>query len=77
MQIRISDCIPYTIVSLDVTYPPVHFSNPNQGGEIPFVPCREPPQNKTSGTTSKELILEEEVEEYLKKEATKENPQKP
>ena len=72
-KIRISDCIPYTIVPSNVTNRPIHFSNPNPGGEIPYLPCRAPPQNKTSDTTSsKELTLEEEVEEHLKKEAAKE-----
>ena len=28
-QIRISDCIPYTIVPHDVIDPPIPFSNPN------------------------------------------------
>ena len=28
-QIRISECIPYTIVPPDVPDPPIHFSNPN------------------------------------------------
>ena len=76
-QIRISDCIPYTIVPPDVTDPPIHFSNPNLGGEIHFVPCRAPPQNKTYGTIRKEeLTPEEEVEEYSKKEASKEKSSK-
>ena len=77
LEIRIFNCIPYTIVPLNVIDPLIHFSNPNQGGEIPFVPCRSPPQNKTFGTTrSKELTLEEEIEEYLKKEAAKEKSSK-
>ena len=76
-QIRISECIPYTIVSQDVTDPPLPFSNPNPGGEIPFLPYKAPSQNKTSGTTrSKELTPKEEVEEYLKKEAAKEKSSK-
>ena len=76
-QIRIFYCIPYTIVPQDVTYPPIQFYNPNLGGEIPFVPCSAPPQNKTSCTTrSKELTSEEEVKEYLKKEAAKEKSSK-
>ena len=76
-QIRISDCIPYTIVPPDVTDPLIHFSHPNPSGEIPFVPCRAPPQNKTSGTIRKEeLTPEEEVEEYLIKEAVKEKSSK-
>ena len=76
-QIRIFDCIPYTIVPQDVTDPPIHFSNPNPGGEIPFVSCKAPSQNKTSGTIRrKELTPVEEVEEYLKKEAAKEKSSK-
>ena len=76
-QIRISECIPYTIVSQNVTDPPIPFSNPNPGGEIPFMPYKAPSQNKTSSTTRNiELTLEEEVEEYLKKEATKEKSSK-
>ena len=76
-QIRISDCIPYTIVPPDVTDPPINFSNPNPGGEIPLVPCRAPPQNKSSGTIRrKKLTPIKEVEEYLKKEAAKEKSSK-
>ena len=76
-QIRMSDFILYIIVPHDVTDPPIPFSNPNSGGEIPFVPCKAPSQNKTSGTTrSKELTPEKEVEEYLKKEAAKEKSSK-
>ena len=76
-QIRISNCIPYTIVPQSVSNPPIHFSNPNPGGEVPFVPCKAPPQNTTSGTIRrKELTLVEEVEEYLKKEAAKEKSSK-
>ena len=77
-QIRISDCISYTIVPQDVIDPPIPFSNPNPGNEIPFVPCKAPSQNKTSGTIGKkELTPVEEVEEYLKMEAAKEKPQNP
>ena len=72
-QIRISYLIPYTIVPLNVTDPPIHFSNPNPGGEIPFVLCKAPPENKTSGTIRKEeLTPEKEIKEYLKKEVAKE-----
>ena len=57
----------------DVLDPPNHFSNLNLSGEILFVPCKAPHQNKTSNTTrSKELTPEEEVEEFYKKEAAKE-----
>ena len=60
-------------MSQDVTDPPIPFSNLNLGGEISFMPYKAPSQNKTFGTTrSKELTPEEEVEEYLKKEAAKE-----
>ena len=77
LKIRIFDCIPYTIVPQDVTNPPIPFSNPNAGGEIPFVPCKAPSQNKTSSTIGKkELTLVEEVEEYLKIEAAKETTSK-
>ena len=76
-QIRISDCIPYTIVPQDVTGPPIPFSNPNPSGEIPFVPCKAPSQNKTSSTIKKkELTPLEEIEEYLKMEAAKEKASK-
>ena len=76
-QIRISDCIPYTIVPQDVIGPPIHFSNPNPSEEIPFIPCKAPSQNKTSGTIRrKELTPLEEVEQYLKKEAAKEKSSK-
>ena len=49
-QIRISNCIPYTIVPQDVTGPSIPFSKPNPSGEIPFVPCKAPSQNKNSST---------------------------
>ena len=76
-QIRISDCIPYTIVPQDVTDPPIPFSNLNSGEEIPFVPCKEPSQNKIFGTIGKkELTPVEEVEEYLKMETDKEKASK-
>ena len=74
-QIRISDCLPYTIRPQNVTDPPIPFSNLNAGGEIPFIPCKAPSQNKTSSTIEKkELTPVEEVEQHLK-EAAKENPQ--
>ena len=72
-QIRIFNRIPYTIVPQDVINPPIPFFNLNPGGEIPFVPCKAPSQNKTSGTIRrKELSPVEEVEEYLKIIETKE-----
>ena len=39
-KIRISDCMPYTIVPQDVTGPQIPFSNSNPGEETPFVPCK-------------------------------------
>ena len=74
-QIRISDCVPYTIVSRGVTSPPIPFSNPNPEEERPYEPCKAPAQSKTpSATGKKELTLVEEVEEYLRMEAAKEKP---
>ena len=55
-KIRISDCIPCIIVPQDVTHPPILFSNLNPGGEIPFVPCKAPSQNKTSSTIGKKEL---------------------
>ena len=76
-QIRISDCIPYTIVPWDVIDPPIPFSNPNPGGEIPFIPCKALSQNKTSGTIRRnELSPVEELEKYSKMESTKEKAPK-
>ena len=73
LQIRISYYMPYTIVPRDVTGPPIPFSNPNQSEETPSEPCKAPSQNKTSSAIGrKELTPVEEVEEYLKMEATKE-----
>ena len=68
-QIRISDCVPYTVVPLGVTNPPIPFSNPNPDGEGPSEPCKEPAKNKAPGATKKkELTPVEEVEEYLRME---------
>ena len=39
-QIRIFDCVPYTIVPQDVTDPPIPFSNLNLSNETPSVPCK-------------------------------------
>ena len=72
-QIRISDCVPYTIVPQGVTNPLIPFSNPTPEEERSFKPCKAPVQNKTpSATGKKELTLVEEVEEYLIMEAAKE-----
>ena len=72
-QIRISNCVPYTIVPQGVTNPPIPFSNPNPKEEISSEPCKAPVQNKTPSVTgNKELTLVEEVKEYLRMEAAKE-----
>ena len=39
-QIRISDCVPYTVVPQGVTNPPIPFSNPNPNEEGPSEPCK-------------------------------------
>ena len=72
-QIRISDCVLYTIVPQVVTNPPIPFSNLDPDEERPSEPCKALAQNKTpSETRKKELTLVEEVEEYLRMEAAKE-----
>ena len=38
-QIRILDCRPYTIVSHDVTDPPIPYTNPDSVGAGPSAPC--------------------------------------
>ena len=72
-QIRILDCMPFIIVPLGVTNPPIPFSNPNLEEEMPSKPCKAPVQNKIPSTIGKEeLTPVEEVEEYLRMEAAKE-----
>ena len=73
-QIRISDCVPYTVVPQGVTNLPISFSNPNPEEERPSEPCKEPTQNETPSATrkKKELTQVEEVEEYLRMEVAKE-----
>ena len=76
-QIRILDCVPYTIVPQGVTNPPIPFSNVTPEEERSFELCKAPVQNKTpSATGKKELSPVEEVEEYLRMEATKEKTSK-
>ena len=70
-QIRISDCVPYTIVPLGETNPILPFLNPNPAREGLFEPYKEPVKNKAPGV-KKDLSLVEEVEEYLRREAAKE-----
>ena len=41
-QIRISDCVPYTIVPQGVTNPPIPFSKPNPEEEISSEPFKAP-----------------------------------
>ena len=72
-QIRISDCVPYTIVPPGEKNPVLPFLNPNPAKEEPSEPCKEPTKNKVpSVTKKKELTPVEEVEEYLRMEAAKE-----
>ena len=52
-QIRISDCVPYTIVPRGVTNPSIPFSNPNLEEEISSKPCKAPVQNKTPSAIGK------------------------
>ena len=72
-QIRISDCVPYTVVPQGVTNPPIPFSNSNPNKEGPSEPYKEPTKNKALGATKmKKLTPVEKVEEYLRMEAAKE-----
>ena len=52
-QIRISDCVPYTVVPQGITNSPIPFSNPNPEEERPSEPCKEPAQNKTPSSIRK------------------------
>ena len=45
-QIRISDCVPYTIVPPKETNPVLPFLNPNPAREGPSEPYKEPVKNK-------------------------------
>ena len=51
-QIRISDCVPYTVVppGLEITNVPKNFSNPNLVEPEPLAPCRVLPQDETYRT---------------------------
>ena len=75
-QIRIFDCVPYTIVPPGETNPVLPFLNLNPDPEPskgPFEPCKEPIKNKSPIVKKKkELTPVEEVEEYLRMEAAKE-----
>ena len=71
-QIRISDYVPYTIVPPRETNLVLHFLNPNLDIKSPSEPYKETTKNKTPSTSKKkELTPVEEVEEYLRMEATK------
>ena len=62
LQIRISDCVPCTIVPHSVKNPPIPFSNLNLEEKRRSKPCNVPAQNKTpSATRKKELTPVEEV----------------
>ena len=66
-EIRISDCVPYTIVPLEETNPVLPFLNLNPYIKGPSAPCKEIAKNKTPSTSrKKELTPVEEVEEYLR-----------
>ena len=52
-QIRISDCVPYTVVPQGVTNPPIPFSNPDPDEEGPYKSCKAPTQKKTPSETRK------------------------
>ena len=55
-QIRIPDCVPYTIVPQGETNPVLPFLNPNLDKEGPSEPCKKPAKNKgPSGTKKNEL----------------------
>ena len=72
-QIRVSDCVPYTIVPPGETNPVLPFLNLNSAREGPSEPYKEPVKNKApSVKKKKELTPVEEVEEYLRMEAAKE-----
>ena len=62
-QIRISYCVPYTIVPPRETNPVLSFLNPNPDKKGPSELCKEPTKNKAPGVTKKkELTPVEEVQ---------------
>ena len=72
-QIRISDCVPYTVVPPGENNPVLPFLNPNLDIKGLSEPCKEPVKNKAPKVKKKkELTPIEEVEEYLRMEAAKE-----
>ena len=72
-RIRISDCVPYTVVPPGEMNLVLSFLNPNPYVKSLSEPYKEKAKNKTPSTSKKkELTPVEEVEEYLRMEATKE-----
>ena len=55
-QIRISDCVSYTIVPQGETNPILPFLNLNPAREGPFEPCKEPVKNKAPGVKKKKEL---------------------
>ena len=54
-QIKISDCVPYTIVPQGVTNPQIPFSNPNLDEEGPSEPCKELVKNKAASVIKERI----------------------
>ena len=52
-QIKILDCVPYTVVPLGVTNPPIPFSNSNSEEEGPSTPCKALAKNKAPDAIGK------------------------
>ena len=55
-QIRISDCVPYTVVPPGETNPILPFLNLNPDKEGPSKPCKEPSKNKAPGVIEKKEL---------------------
>ena len=63
-NIQISDYVPYTIVPKDVTNPSIPFTNPEEPGEILFVPFKTLPQDETYAIIRMLRRTIEEIEKY-------------
>ena len=73
-KIRVSDCVPHTVVPPGESNSVLPFLNPNLDIKGPSTPCKETTKNKTPSTLGKkELTQIKEVEEYLRMEAAKES----
>ena len=70
-KIGISDYVPYTVVPKDVTNPSIPFTNPEEHGEIPFVPFKTLSQDETYGTLRMSRRTPEEIEKYKREQAQK------